>query len=208
MSTKKALPAKARQSAKSKQKQMQLRRRIVRREACGVGLIALGLLGFLSILPIEMGMLGAGIKNLLFGLLGFTAFVIPLGTILVGGMVIYARAQNLPYPKIICVGVLTVLLLVFGHLIALDAFDRTNFKTFVADAYRIGRLQGLGTGALGAIFTYPIVLLVGKVGAYILTAAAVICCLLVLTRLSLAQVGQKTAQAARTTAVIYRTQNA
>jgi hypothetical protein len=75
-------------------------------------------------------------------------------------MVIYAREQNLPYPKSFVLACDRFAARIWSSD-ALDAFDRTNFKT-LCDAYE-WRLQGLGTGALGR-FLLSDVLLVGKVG--------------------------------------------
>lgn len=66
-----------------------------------------------------------------------------------------------------------------------------RFLEYYKDAYEFGTLYRQGGGMLGALLAYPSLLLIGKVGAYILFIACILVTFLVLTKLSIKHAGEK-----------------
>lgn len=90
---------------------------------------------------------------------------------------------------LVVLGTLSILTLL--HIHARSAIEGVRFLEYYKDAYEFGTLYRQGGGMLGALLAYPSLLLIGKVGAYILFIACILVTFLVLTKLSIKHAGEK-----------------
>ncbi|MGI5898306.1 MAG: DNA translocase FtsK 4TM domain-containing protein [Christensenellales bacterium] len=176
------------------------RQQVLRREVVGILLAAAGIFCLLSILSLDMGLLGAGFQSFLFGMFGAGAFIVPIAIIACGIVIIIARKQRISGGKIIAALLLAVSLLIFGHLLVHDKFQSTSLGAYSNQGYQLGRDYGFGTGALGASLAYIFVKYAGITGSYVISITAMLCCLLALTRISIAKVSEQVGSAAKSTA--------
>ncbi|MDD4237171.1 MAG: DNA translocase FtsK [Desulfotomaculaceae bacterium] len=149
-------------------------------EILGIALIAMGVLGLLSILVPASGLVSVFIDRLLKSIAGEGRYLFPLLLIMVGGKLVLKRRRTTTVSERMYGALLLfILTLTFCHLIIP-----------VDDSFKAG-LAGDGGGLLGAIFSYVLRKSFGIIGTYIIIIAAGIIALLLLTNLSLATMIKK-----------------
>lgn len=144
-------------------------------EIIGVTLIAVGVLGLLSIMIPSSGLVSVFIDRILKGIAGEGRFLFPVLLVMVGARLVLKRRLNTTVSERMYGALLFfILILTFCHLIIP-----------VDDSFKAG-LAGDGGGLIGAVFSYILRKSFGIIGTYIILTAAGIIALLLLTNLSLA----------------------
>ena len=154
-------------------------------EGSGVLLIAAGILAAAYLIFSATGYLGEMLGKALFGLIGITAYALPV--ILIGVGVIYIRGAT--NPRLNGSGwylMLSILALVTLLSTARNSFtDTMDYMAYINDALYIGQNAHLGGGFIGAVLSYLLLKLGGPTLAYILSIALIIVCLIKVTGFSL-----------------------
>ena len=168
------------------------RQKVLKREITGVILIFVGLFNLFSILPIQTGILGDALSGLFFGLFGGAALLMPIMFIVSGAAVIMARQKGAHRGKVIAWSALTVALFVFFHLLGTPEFDQSaSFGVYIQNCFRSGKELLQGTGAIGGVLSFVLLKFFGRVGGYLFSVALGICAVLLITRISIAQVSRQ-----------------
>lgn len=163
--------------------------RKARHEAVGVLLCALGLFAALSLyIPQSAGVVGPVFKRFIMGLFGILAYLLPLGILAAGVLVILAYQKTIHKAKLALTLLLLWLTMGLIHLFYGTYMDNTGFIPYLGSAYIQGG-QGLGAGILSAPLSYLARGLFGQSGAYILMIGLLLADLLILTNLSLKKLG-------------------
>lgn len=171
-------------------------------EVAGVIFIALGIfLGICIFMQTDTGLLGGAVKDVLFGLLGFIAYLAPFLFVILGILIIAARKKNVNKGKVWLVVLLVVSLLSLIHTFSLKWLDQKDFFAYVADSYNLGSQNGAGAGAVGCLLLYPCNLLIGDIGCVILFITTSLVSILVLANLSIKSMSQSVADVGKRTVV-------
>ncbi len=170
-----------------------------KREVWGVIIIALGLFLGASMYSDAVGILGKAISGFVFGLFGIAAYAMPLIVIAAGVLlIVFSEGDVGSLPVILSlVGIVAILSIIH---IARRGEDTENLKVFAyyKDAYELGLTYREGGGLIGALIAYPALLLMGRIGSYILFIACIMVAFLLITRLSIKSAGEKLGQSIRT----------
>ena len=154
-------------------------------EGSGVLLIAGGILAAAYLIFSAKGYLGDMLGKALFGLIGITAYALPV--ILIGVGVIYIRGAT--NPRLNGSGwylLLSILALVTLLSTARNSLtDGMEYMAYINDALYIGQNAHLGGGFIGAVLSYLLLKLGGPTLAYILSIALIIVCVIKVTGFSL-----------------------
>ena len=154
-------------------------------EGSGVLLIAAGILAAAYLIFSAKGYLGDMLGKALFGLIGITAYALPV--ILLGVGVIYIRGAT--NPRLNGSGwylLLSILALVTLLSTARNSLtDGMEYMAYINDALYIGQNAHLGGGFIGAVLSYLLLKLGGPTLAYILSIALIIVCVIKVTGFSL-----------------------
>ena len=165
-----------------------------RNEIAGVCWIALGLFLFVcAISPSRshwIGKVGVFFQNLQFGLFGIAAYVIPVLFVAFGVICIAERHQKIHTGKVVAAAFGVLFLLCLINMFYLKRTDAPKFGEFVKNAYLLGQTVHTGGGAVASIPVYPVRMLIGNVGAYILFIAGIVIALILVTNLSLKKTGE------------------
>lgn len=149
-------------------------------EIIGIALIAMGVLGLLSILAPSSGLVSEFIDRILKSIAGEGRYLFPLLLAMIGVKLVLKRRRTTTVSvRMYGALLLFILVLTFCHLIIP-----------VDDSFTAG-LAGDGGGLLGAIFSFILRKSFGIIGTYIILIAAGIIVLLLLTNLSLAAMTKK-----------------
>ena len=162
-----------------------------RREIWGVALAAVGVFLGACIYFGQAGLIGEAIRSVSYGLGGLFAYAFPPAC-LIGGVALIAIADQKPRKGrtfLVFTGIWLVLALL--HVIARPVLGDTPFFTYVRDAYTYGTGQLSGGGAIGALLSYPLLLLTGEAGSYIFLIAGILIIILLVTSISLRVTGQQ-----------------
>lgn len=160
-------------------------------EVRGVLFIALGIFLAICVYFEAIGIVGEAITNVLFGLMGAFAYALP-PVLVIGGIVSIAYAFSVPQRGRMAFILLGVyFLIVLLHIMAAFSTENTGFTDYVAHGYTAGGELLKGGGALGAILSYPLLLLLGEPGAYIFLITGILVVILLVTRLSLRETGRQ-----------------
>ncbi len=152
------------------------------------------------------GTFGYAIKSFFSGLFGYFVYALPVILIVLGILIFIARKKRIHGSKLGMIVLFLIALLPFLHTFAVNATISANsldstvasldpgkvsFGDFLLGSYKIGSESHAGTGLWSAIFVYPIWLLIGEIGSYILYAAIMLASIIILTNLSIRKVGQR-----------------
>ena len=162
-----------------------------RREIWGVALAAVGVFLGACIYFGQAGLIGEAIRSVSYGLSGLFSYAFPPAC-LIGGIALIAVADQKPRKgrtALVFTGIWLVLALL--HVIARPILGETSFLIYVRDAYVYGTEQLSGGGAVGALLSYPLLLLTGEAGAYIFLIAGILITILLVTSISLRATGQQ-----------------
>lgn len=162
-----------------------------KREVLGVCLVALGLFFGASLYSDAVGIAGKAISGFFFGAVGIVGYAIPVVTVAWGVLVIIFSEKPARPLTVFLVSLFFICLLSALHIGARDSIETVKVFDYYKDAYLYGQQYRAGGGAIGALLAYPSLLLMGKVGSYIVFIAAMLVSFLVTTRLSLKRAGEK-----------------
>jgi len=179
----------AKKVAKSKKTKTKTKRKHNRKnEYIGVFIIGLGLFALLSIYTSSAGIVGRYFDRILKGLFGVVAYVMPLFIILSGIFTIMAHYKNINKAKLGLTLFSVILIFQIVHLFYINELDNTRLWSFIIDSYNKG-IDIRGTGALFSPMVYLIYKLFGYLGSFLFLITLLIIDILLLTNLSLKQLG-------------------
>ncbi len=165
-----------------------------KREVLGVCLVALGLFLGASLYSDAVGLVGKAVGSFFFGMTGIIGYAIP-ALILIGGVLVIIFSERPVRPLTAFFAALFFLSLLSAvHIGARDSIESVKTLDYFKDAYQYGNTYRAGGGLIGSLLAYPSLLLMGKIGSYIVFIAAMLIAFLVTTRLSLKQAGEKLGQ--------------
>jgi S-DNA-T family DNA segregation ATPase FtsK/SpoIIIE len=165
-----------------------------KREVLGVCLIALGLFLGASLYSDAVGLVGKAVDGFFFGMIGLVGYAIPALTIIWGVLVIIFSEKPVRPLTAFLVALFFLSLLSAMHIGARDSIESVKALDYFKDAYAYGKTYRAGGGFVGSLLAYPSLLLMGKIGSYIVFIAAMLIAFLVTTRLSLKRAGEKLGQ--------------
>lgn len=161
-------------------------------EIIGLLIASLGLFFGLTIYSRGMsaGVVGQLFYPVLKGLFGILSYLLPIIIVIMGILIIIARHRKINHSKLV-LSILTIyFFLCFIHLFYFDRLDTSGFTSFVSDSYIKGKeIVSLGTGAVCAPLVYVVYSLFGLSGAFIFFVTATMIGLLILTNLSINNIG-------------------
>jgi len=146
----------------------------LRYEIFGIILVALGVLGIVSLLSPSSGLVSVFVDRVLKGIAGEGRYFFPLLLVLIGVRLVRKRGRTKMSERMYGVMLLFLVALTFFHLIIP-----------LEDSFKAGA-AGDGGGLLGALLSYVFRISFGIVGTYIILITAGLVSLLLLTNLSLA----------------------
>lgn len=154
-------------------------------------MIAGGILATAYLFFSAAGYLGEVMGKALFGLIGIIAYALPVILIVVGVLYIRGGATG----RLAGSGwylLLGILALVTLFQTFRDApYEGVEYMTYLNSAYSVGQTARVGGGFIGAVLSYPLLLLGGKTLAYILSIALVIVCVIAITGFSLREFSER-----------------
>lgn len=157
-------------------------------EIAGVIIIGLGIFALLSIYTSSAGIAGVYFHRLLMGLFGVVAYIMPFLIIITGILTIMTYYKKINGAKLGLVLLFIVLAFNLIHLLYIKEFKFMGFLTFILDSYAKG-IEARGAGALFSPFIYFIYRWFGLLGSYLFLIILFILDILLLTNLSLKQLG-------------------
>ena len=166
-------------------------------EITGLLIVALGLFLGLTIYTkgISTGAVGSLVHPITKGTFGIVSYLLPIVMVITGILIIIARQKTINKSKLLLSILSIYLLLCIIHLLYFKQFDSSQLSSFVVDSYEGGKEDvSLGTGAVCAPFVYLAYSLFGLPGAFIFFITSTLVCLLLLTNLSLKQMGVRVSQ--------------
>ena len=162
-----------------------------KREIAGVCWIGAGILLGAYLFFSGTGVLGKAISNGIFGMIGISAYIIPFLCIGFGILSIRGSASDAfsgaswyMFLAILCI--ITLIQVIYDAPV-----EDVTYMGFLKEAYNIGANAGTGGGFLGALLCYPLLMLGGKVLAYVLLITALIVVIIRVTRFSLQEASNR-----------------
>ena len=145
------------------------RRRKSNKVDMNIAVVVLILLSILLMILIytKSGRIGAELSPMLGGIMGFIKYIIPIGLLLIA---IYMTNNDREYitHKLIQYGVFLVCIATILTLFQCNINVNEDFSKVIEDCYSLGE-KDIGGGVIGASVAFPLITLLGKVGAIILT---------------------------------------
>ncbi len=170
-----------------------------KREVWGVIVIALGLFLGASMYFDAVGILGKAISGFIFGMFGIAGYAVPVGIIAAGVLLIVFSEGDLgALPAVLSIISIVAILSIIHIARRPDAVEGMKALDYYKDAYTLGFTYREGGGIFGALVAYPALLLMGRIGSYILFIACIMVSFLLITRLSIKNAGAKLGQSIRT----------
>lgn len=134
-----------------------------------IAVVVLVLLSILLMILIytKSGSLGAELSPMLGGIMGFIKYIIPIGLLLIA---IYMTHNDKEYitHKLIQYGIFLVCIATMLSLFQCNIDINKEFSDVMQDCYYQGE-KDIGGGVIGGAVAFPLIKLLGKVGAIILT---------------------------------------
>lgn len=161
-------------------------------EIAGLLTVSLGLFFGLTIYShgLSAGVVGQFFYPVLKGLFGIVSYVLPIVIVISGILIIAARHRQINRFKMALSVTTIYLFLCFVHLLYFEEFHTSGFVSFVLDSYEKGKqVASIGTGAVCAPVVYLFYSLFGLPGAFIFFITTAIVGLLLLTNLSIKNMG-------------------
>lgn len=174
--------------AKGKNKSKKKNKNNKSHENLGVIIIGLGIFTVLSVYTGAVGIVGDYVGRFLKGLFGILSYLVSPLIILMGILIIMSYSKKKNKTKIFLTILSVILAFLLVHLIYIDNFKTDSFKIFVIDSYEKGILNK-GAGAFVSPLSFLIYLLFDKIGSYLIIIVLLILDILLLTNLSLKQIG-------------------
>ncbi|NLJ41661.1 MAG: DNA translocase FtsK [Clostridiales bacterium] len=157
-------------------------------ELIGIIIIGLGLFAILSVYSESAGEVGKHFGNALRGLFGIIAYIVPIFIIFTGILVVVSYNKAINKSKLFLVLFFFVLSFPMIHLFYIKEFNSGGLWSFITDSYSKG-IEVRGTGAIFSPLTYYVFKWFGLLGSYLFLGIVIILDLLILTNLSIKQLG-------------------
>ncbi|MDO4564961.1 MAG: DNA translocase FtsK [Clostridia bacterium] len=175
-------------SKAASQNELKERRSKRNSDVLGVILIALGILLGIYLYSAPTGWIASWLIPFLTGSMGLFAYAIPVILFVLGILTIVSRkAERITGSKVVIV-LTVVFVIALIHLASSIPYQtdeaNTKFGAYVADAWTRGQ-AGKGGGVIGGVITYLLQIIGGNALAYVVIIAALVICLMLLTRISL-----------------------
>jgi len=153
-------------------------------EIIGLIFVFFGIMLFLCLFGVSMGSIGATVNQVLHGLLGYCAFLIPLASVAGGIACMIAASRPVHISRIVC-GVFAVFFIVlFLQTFSYHRFDDTTLATFMKDSYNKG-MHNVGTGALTSIAVFYGNKFFGLAGVRLVSVLVIVLCSLIVANFSI-----------------------
>ncbi|MEN6563176.1 MAG: DNA translocase FtsK 4TM domain-containing protein, partial [Christensenella sp.] len=154
-------------------------------EVSGILLIAGGILTAAYLFFSATGYLGEVLGKALFGLIGIIAYALPVLLIAVGVLFVRGSATGRLAGSgwYLLLGILALVTLF--QTLRDTPYEGVDYMKYLSDAYSVGQVARVGGGFIGAVLSYPLLLLGGKTLAYISSIALILVCVIAITGFSL-----------------------
>ncbi len=176
-------------ATKKKQKKQQLKT-----QAIGLLILAFGLLLSLSVFFDAAGVMGLGISAVLTGVFGIGAFVLPIVVCALGIFIVSSSDKSFGHMKLIMVFFLFIFALCILHLAQVKPLAGEEYFNYVQNAFKVGFQEQQGGGIFAAMLVFPINLLVGEIGSYVLYSIAILILVTLLFSLSLREISKQASE--------------
>ncbi len=167
--------------SKTKKKQLQ-------EELTGLGIGALGIYIFLCIFTDYSGKWGIAIHDALFGTFGILAYILPFAVVFLAISIIIKKKRKIKWGSIVVWSIFAICIICIFHIFFKEHYNVNTFNSYVTTSYLFGKLNQLGSGALAAIISYPLVANIDVSGTYIVFSTYIIALIIVKLRISLRKV--------------------
>ena len=157
-------------------------------ELAGVIIIGLGLFALLSVYTSSAGIVGTYFDRILKGLFGVIAYIMPPFIVLIGILTIMTYHKTINKAKLGLTLLSIILVFQVVHLFYIDHFNSSRLWDFIVDSYNKG-VTAHGSGVLFSPLVYFIYKWFGLLGSYLFLITLFIVDILLLTNLSLKQLG-------------------
>lgn len=158
------------------------------REIAGVCIVLAGILLGVFCYSSSKGLL-AGIIPFLFGVFGLGTYILPIVLATVGILLIALPKNRVNSSTVVCISIILVAFLAIIHT-ASSAIEGQSFFDVCKYAYLRGKLSH-GGGVLGGIISFCFVSIIGTVGSYIALGGIILIMVMIITRLSLRDAGER-----------------
>ncbi len=172
------------------------------REIAGVIVIALGILIGLSVYTQGNSGFITSVSSVIMGVFGLIGYAVPLIIFSLGVILIATKKINVRASRFFSflLGILGAVLLI--HLISAANYSaKDGYVPYIERSYSVGTLLHLGAGALGGAVTYPVHHFLGSTLGIILSLTLILISVMLLTKLSIRSVGEKTAEVTKKAAM-------
>ena len=148
-------------------------------------IVALGVFICASIFFDGVGVIGIVLKDVLLGIFGVIGFIIPFALLGIGFYMLFTANSGVKRRNVFMITLILISIMSFIHLIARPAVSTDTVWVYYKEAYYLGVRDHRGGGVIGSLLTYPMQLLIGKVGSYIFFIASFLTLTIALTRFSI-----------------------
>ncbi|TCT15037.1 S-DNA-T family DNA segregation ATPase FtsK/SpoIIIE [Natranaerovirga pectinivora] len=150
--------------------------------------IAIALLLFISIYTIRAGVVGNAINKVIFGLIGFTAYIIPFYLIFITIFKLANKSSQLAKRKVIFSSLLLLVVTIFMQIT--QGIEIETFRN-IYDHFTYSSSTKEGGGLIGGMIGQMMILLFGRWGTYIVLSCMVIVLMILLTEKSFVKLVNK-----------------
>jgi len=160
-----------------------------------IGIIIIGFAAFTAItvyLNID-SMFGNFVKDMIFGICGALGYIVPVLLGVIGVLFIVAKAKNANPGKLSLLALAVFFVFSIIHLSVIQSVysNGISYPAFIGGSYGVGATDHAGGGVLGALLTYWTYMATGFAGSVIIFIIGIVACVIVLTNLSIKQMGKK-----------------
>lgn len=158
------------------------------KDIVGIIIIAIGIIIMISLFSTKMGIVGQGINDSCFSLMGFGGYFFPISIISIGVMYLFDRFDKLEFRNTIAIIVIFISLLV-----VLDGINKVDlgFIDRIKNSIILSKVNR-GGGIIGSFFGFFFYKLFGTVGAYLVLSLLITICLLIVTNRKIKDIVKKT----------------
>lgn len=167
--------------SKTKKKQLQ-------EELTGLSIGAIGIYIFLCIFTDYSGKWGIAIHDALFGSFGILAYILPFAVVFLAIAIIIKKKRKIRWGSVVAWSIFAICIICIFHIFFKENYNVNTFSSYVTTSFLFGKLNQLGSGALAAIISYPLIANIDVSGAYIVFATYMIALIIVKLRISLRKV--------------------
>ncbi|MBE5781155.1 MAG: DNA translocase FtsK [Clostridiales bacterium] len=160
-------------------------------EIAGVLLMALGAILAFGMYFNGAGLIGAAFKEVFMGVLGNFAYVLPIGVLVLGGYIAFYLQGKSSGAKTACISVIILCVICIWHLIFYGSGAEADYITSIGLTYSLSMAGAMGSGAFAQAFVYPITMLLGIAGGFVVFITAGLIAVMVLTRISIRTVREQ-----------------